>query len=443
MAQFIRGISNFFTNVVHRFLPDPLIFAILLTVLVFGLGVGLTPKTPTDMLMIWGNGFWNLLAFSMQMALVLVTGHALASSGPVSSGMKVMASLAKTPAQGVMLVTFVAAVASVINWGFGLVLGAMFAREVARRIPKSDYSLLIACAYIGFLTWHGGLSGSVPLIAATPGNPMEKTAGLIPVDQTLWTGYNIFITVALIATLPFLNRLMMKPDHEVVPVDPALLKEEPSFQRPLGPNASIAERLEESRILGGLVGLAVFTYLGFRFAQKGVKIDINTVNLMFLGAGILLHKTPMAYARAIAAAAKGTAGIMVQFPFYAGIQLMMEHSGLGGIITNWFVLIANKDTFPLMAFLSSGLINFAVPSGGGHWVVQGPFVIPAAQALGADLGKAAMAIAYGEAWMNMAQPFWALPALAIAGLGVRDIMGYCVTALLFSGFIFVGGMYLF
>ena len=443
MSAIIRSTSNFFTNVVHRFLPDPLIFAILLTLIVFFMGVGMTPKTTTDMVMIWGNGFWNLLAFSMQMALVLVTGHALASSGPVKSAMKAMASIANTPAQGVMLVTFVAAIASTINWGFGLVLGAMFAREVARRIPKSDYSLLIACAYIGFLTWHGGLSGSIPLIAATPGNPMEKTVGIIPVAQTLWTNYNIFITLALIVTLPFLTRMMMKPENEVVPVDPRLLKEDDGFQRTLGPNASIAERMEESRILGAIVAGAIFAYLGIRFAQKGVKIDINTVNLMFLGAGMLLHKTPMAYARAISAAAKGTAGIMIQFPFYAGIQLMMEHSGLGGIITNWFVMIADKDTFPLMAFLSSGLINFAVPSGGGHWVVQGPFVMPAAQALGADLGKAAMAIAYGEAWMNMAQPFWALPALAIAGLGVRDIMGYCVTALLFSGFIFVGGMYLF
>lgn len=443
MSSVIRSTSNFFTNVVHRFLPDPLIFAILLTLLVFGLGLGITPKTTTDMMMMWGNGFWNLLAFSMQMALVLVTGHALASSGPVRNAMKSMASLANTPAQGVMLVTFVSAIACIINWGFGLVLGAMFAREVARRIPKADYSLLIACAYIGFLTWHGGLSGSVPLIAATPGNPMEKTVGLIPVADTLFTGYNIFITVALIVTLPFLTRMMMKPENEVVPVDPALLKEEESFMRKLSADASVAERLEESRGLALVVAGAIFAYLGLRFAEKGVKIDINTVNLMFVGAGMLLHKTPMAYARAITAAAKGTAGIMIQFPFYAGIQMMMEHSGLGGIITNWFVDIATKDTFPLLAFFSSGLINFAVPSGGGHWVVQGPFVMPAAQALGADLGKAAMAIAYGEAWMNMAQPFWALPALAIAGLGVRDIMGYCVTALLFSGFIFVGGLYLF
>ena len=439
----IQRISAFFTQVVHRVLPDPLIFAILLTVVTFALAFGLTPKAPADLVMLWGSGFWNLLAFSMQMAMILVTGHALASSGPVKRMLVALASSARTPGQGVMLVSFVGAVACAINWGFGLVLGAMLAREVARRVQGTDYRLLVACAYMGFLTWHGGLSGSVPLVAATHGNPMEKTIGLIPVSQTIFTGYNAFITFGLIILLPILARLMMPKPEDVVTVDPALLQDPPSVERKLSPDATFAERMEESRVLAILVAALCAVFLIIRFIKKGFVLDIDTVNLVFLAAGIVLHKTPMAYARAVAAAAKGASGIMIQFPFYAGIQALMDHSGLAGVITKWFVDIANVHTFPLLAFLSSALINFAVPSGGGHWVVQGPFVMPAAQALGADLGKSAMAIAYGEAWTNMAQPFWALPALAIAGLGVRDIMGYCVTALLFSGVVFVAGMYLF
>jgi short-chain fatty acids transporter len=439
----IQRISAFFTQVVHRVLPDPLIFAILLTGVTFALALGLTPKAPADLVMLWGSGFWNLLAFSMQMAMILVTGHALASSGPVKRMLVALASSARTPGQGVMLVAFVGAVACAINWGFGLVLGAMLAREVARRVKGTDYRLLVASAYMGFLTWHGGLSGSVPLVAATKGNPMEKTVGLIPVSHTIFTGYNAFITIGLIILLPILARLMMPKPEDVVTVDPALLQDPPSVERKLSPDATFAERMEESRALAVLVAALCAVFLVIRFINKGFVLDIDTVNLVFLAAGIVLHKTPMAYARAVTAAAKGASGIMIQFPFYAGIQALMDHSGLAGVITKWFVDIANVHTFPLLAFLSSALINFAVPSGGGHWVVQGPFVMPAAQALGADLGKSAMAIAYGEAWTNMAQPFWALPALAIAGLGVRDIMGYCVTALLFSGVIFVAGMYLF
>lgn len=440
----VGSISRFFTRVVERYLPDPLVFAMLLTFIVFFAGWAVLPSGAGGVMAIvnmWGDGFWNLLGFSMQMALVLVTGHALASSPPLRRVLGRMASIAKTPAQGVMLVTFMAAVCSAVNWGFGLVVGALFAREVARRIPKSDYRLLIASAYIGFLTWHGGLSGSVPLTAATKGNPMEKIAGIIPISHTLFTPYNIFITLTLIVTLPFLTRMMMRKD--VVEVDPALLAEEPSTARVLGPNATIAEKMEESRLLAYLIGALGIVYLIAYFIKSGFNLNINTVNLMFFIFGIILHGTPMSYMRACINAARGTAGIMIQFPFYAGIQIMMEKSGLGGLITQWFIDISNAHTFPVLAFLSSGVINFAVPSGGGHWVVQGPFVIPAAQALGADLGKAAMAIAYGEAWMNMAQPFWALPALAIAGLGVRDIMGFCITALLFSGVIFMGGLYFF
>jgi len=435
-------LSRALTSLVSRYLPDPLVFAILLTVLVFGLGIALTPSTPLDMVRMWGDGFWNLLAFAMQMALVLVTGHALASSEPVFKAMERLSSIAKTPTQGVVLVAFASAIACTINWGFGLVVGAMFARQVARRIPAADYRLLIASAYIGFMTWHGGLSGSVPLVAATKGNPMEKTVGLIPISDTLFTGYNIGITLVLILVLPLVCRMMHPAPKDVVAIDPKLLKPEESVQRVLGPNASPAERIEESRILSLVVAAFGLVYLFLYFQKSGFNLTINTVNLMMLIAGIILHKTPMAYARAITNAARGTAGVLIQFPFYAGIQIMMEHSGLGGLITNWFVEIATKDSFPVLAFFSSGLINFAVPSGGGHWVVQGPFIMPAAQALGVDLGKAAMAIAYGEAWMNMAQPFWALPALAIAGLGVRDIMGYCVTALIITMPIFVIGLYL-
>lgn len=438
----IGPLSRGMSRLVGRYLPDPLIFAILLTLLTFALGVLLTPTSPLDMVSMWGNGFWNLLAFTMQMALILVTGHALAASEPVHRAMSRLASLAKTPQQGVMLVAFASAIACVLNWGFGLVVGAMFAREVSRRIPKADYRLLIASAYIGFMTWHGGFSGSVPLVAATKGNPMEKTVGLIPITDTLFTTYNIVITLALILVLPFVCRFMHPAPKDVIAIDPALLAPEPSTRRPLRPGASPAERIEESSVLSFIVAAMGIVYLFLYFGKNGLNININTVNMVMVIAGLILHRTPMAYARAISNAARGTAAIIIQFPFYAGIQVMMENSGLGGLITNWFVEIATKDTFPILAFFSSALINFAVPSGGGHWVVQGPFVMPAAQALGVDLGKAAMAIAYGEAWMNMAQPFWALPALAIAGLGVRDIMGYCITALIITMPIFVLGLLL-
>ncbi|MDN4071958.1 TIGR00366 family protein [Fictibacillus terranigra] len=443
----MKALSNFFTALVQRFLPDPFVFALILTIILFLSGVIFTHHSPIEMVGFWGSGFWNLLAFAMQMALVLVTGHALASSPLIKKWMVKLASFAKTPAQGVILVTLGSGLACFINWGFGLIVGALFAKEVAKRIPGSDYRFLIACAYIGFLTWHGGLSGSIPLVAATPGNPMEKTAGLIPLTDTIFTSYNLFITLALLIILPIMTRLMMPTGRDVIGIDPKILAEDEASAATAIARAEVkrtfAVTMENSRILSLAIAVLGYSYIVYYIVENGFKIDINTVNLLFFTTGLLLHGTPLSYMNAVANAAKGTAGILIQFPFYAGIQGMMELSGLGGMITNAFISVSNPSTFPFFAFLSSGFVNFFVPSGGGHWVVQGPFIMPAAEQLGVDPGIAAMAIAYGEAWMNMAQPFWALPALAIAGLGARDIMGYCVTTLLVSGVIFTIGLSFF
>ncbi|PAF42551.1 TIGR00366 family protein [Helicobacter sp. 11S03491-1] len=439
----ISRISSFMTMVVNRFLPDPLIFAILLTILVFGLGVFFTPSTPLDMIKMWGDGFWNLLAFGMQMALVLVAGSALASAPLIKGFLKSISMIAKTPTQGVMLVTFVASIACSINWGFGLVVGAMFAKEVAKNVKGSHYPLLIASAYIGFLTWGGGLSGSIPLMAATPGNPIENTLGLISLKDTIFSHYNIFVITALIIIMPFATRLMSpKNPKDAHCINPSLITEESNFQKEVSPNDPPALRLEESKILNFIIVIIGFIYLVSYLYSTHFNITINTVNMILILAGLFLHKTPMAYMRAISYATKSCASILIQFPFYASIQLMIEHSGLGLMITQFFIEVSNKHTFAIMTFFSSALVNFAVPSGGGHWIIQAPFVMPAAQTIGADLGKAVMAISYGEQWMNMAQPFWALPALAIAGLGVRDIMGYCITALLISCPIFIIGLIL-
>lgn len=439
------SLVRIFTTLVRRYLPDPLVFAMLLTIIVFVMGVTLTNTTSIEMISIWGNGFWNLLAFTMQMVMVVVTGHALASAPQIRKFLIKLASIPKTPAQGVALVTLIGAIACIINWGFGLIVGAMLAREVARQQPKSDYPLLIASAYIAFLTWHGGFSGSIPLLAATAGNPLEKTIGLIPISQTIFTPMNYFITGSLLIILPILTAKMLPKEAERKMINPELLDIADSTmnQKKIEQNSTPAIRIEESKTLSIIIAIVGVIYIIEYFYSKGFKIDINCVNIIFLISGLLLHGSPMAYARAIANGTKSTTGILIQFPFYASIQAMLDHSGLGAIITEWFIQVANVKTFPLWAFLSSAVINFAVPSGGGHWVVQGPFIMSAAQKLGADMGHAVMAIAYGEAWMNMAQPFWALPALAIAGLGARDIMGYCIISLLFSGFIFLAGLMFF
>lgn len=447
----IGAISSFMSKFVQRWLPDPLVFVVLLTMIVFVWGLFVVEPTNGQssimaIVNFWGDGFWSFLAFTTQMAMIVVTGFALASSEQVGKLLRYLASFAKTPKQGVALVCFFGGLASAINWGFGLVVGALFAKQVARNLKAVDYGLLIACAYIGFMTWGGGLSGSMPLAASDASNIIvQKHLGGTPIalTDTIFTGYNIFVIACLLIFMPLLVTFMLPKDPKVI--DPSLLAQEPSYQREIPKDAVPALKLEESKILTYIIVALAGAYLVYYFYSKGFLngLNLNSVNLIFITIGMFLHKTPMAYMRAIKHAASSTAGILIQFPFYAAIAGIMDHSGVGRIITEFFINIANKDNYAVWAFFSSAAINFAVPSGGGHWIIQGPFVIDAAKELGADFGKATMAIAYGEQWANMIQPFWALPALAIAGLGVRDIMGYCITALIFSLPIFVIGLYFF
>ncbi|KYG58460.1 short-chain fatty acid transporter [Planococcus maritimus] len=429
----MKAITRFSNNLMERYLPDPFLFVIILTVVVFGLGLGLTDSSPVQMVAFWGEGFWALLAFSMQMVLVLVTGFVLASSPIFKKGLGKLASFAKSPGSAILWVTIVSLAASWINWGFGLVIGALFAKELAKRVENVDYRLLIASAYSGFLIWHAGFSGSIPLSIATEGHPFVDAIGIIPTSETIFSSYNLIIIAALVIIVPLLNRLMMPKKEDAVTVDPQVLVDPPVEDVPSKGNMTPAERLENSWILSMVIGALGIAFIIYYFVNNGFALTLDLVNFMFLFLGILFHGTPSKYLSAVQEAVKGAGAIIVQFPFYAGIMGMMTASGLAAVISEAFVSISTADTFPLFAFLSAGLVNFFVPSGGGQWAVQAPIMLEAAEMLGSEPAKVAMAVAWGDAWTNMIQPFWALPALAIAGLKAKDIMGFCVIVLVVSG----------
>lgn len=428
----IRKLTKFFVRLVQRYLPDPFLFAVVLTFVVFLMGIIINKQSPLDMVKYWGEGFWNLLTFSMQMVLILVTGFVLANSPFIKNILKNIAKAMKNPAQAVMVTTFVALIAAWINWGFGLVIGALIAKEMAKTVKGADYRLLIASGYIGFLVWHAGLAGSVPLTIATSGHFLEGQMGIIPTSETIFSLYNLIPLIILIVTLPFLTRFMSPPKEETFEIDPEILKAEEQDTIKETKDTP-ADKLENSVTISMLIGIMGLAYIVFYFSTNGFKLNLNIMNFTFLFLGILLHKTPRRYLHSLNNAVKGSAGIILQFPFYSGIMGMMIASGLAATISGWFVSISSEATLPFFTFLSAGLVNIFVPSGGGQWAVQGPIMVPASIELGVPLAKTAMAVAWGDAWTNMIQPFWALPALGIAGLGARDIMGYCLVALLYSG----------
>ena len=442
----LNKISKACVNVVQRLLPDPFIFCIMLTVFTFVVAMPLTGQNPIQMVQHWGNGVWGLLLFSMQMALVLVLGSAMASAPVVKKVLVKLASIPKTPFQAIFLVTFVAVIACWANWGFGLIVSAIFAKEIAKQLKNVDYRLLIASAYSGFVVWHAGISGSVPLtIAAVTDAVTAQTNGVltesVPTTMTVFAPWNVAACLLILVILPVVNAKMHPSPKDTFIVDPKILEEEvPVFKKPETP----AEKMENSVILAASVVVLGVAYIVFDIMNGTFTLSLNSVNLIFLVLGVAFHKTPISYVRAIMDSAKGAGGIILQFPFYAGIQGLMVGANpetgvsFAGVISQAFVSISNATTFPLFTFWSAGIVNFFVPSGGGQWAVQAPIMLPAAQDLGVSPALTSMAIAWGDAWTNLLQPFWALPALGMAKLGARDIMGYCVIGLIVSGIIVSG-----
>ena len=386
----------------------------------------------------------------MQMSLVLVCGSTLAAAPVVKKDISSLANIPRTPVAAIALVTAVSALACWLNWGFGLIVGVVFAKEIARKLPQIDYRLLIASAYSGFVVWHAGLSGSIPLTMATPGEALTKaTNGVltapVPISQTILSPYNIVIVLVVMLAIVITNSLMY-PKKDVVAVDPALLVESSDSSKNLRPeHPTPAQRMEQSRLLSWIVAIMGFAYLVIHLGFGGGSFDLGSVIMLFLFLGVLLHGTPLAYVRAFTHAATGAAGIILQFPFYAGIMGIITGVGTSGIsfgtvISNACISISTPTTYPLLTFLCAAVLNMFVPSGGGHWAIQAPIMFAAGADLGVDPGLTGTAIAWGDAWTNLIQPFWAIPALAIAKLDAKDIMGFCLIDLLVTGVVICSGL---
>ena len=449
--KLFQKVINGSVNFMQKYLPEPFIFAIILTFVAIAVAMPVCHQSITEVVSNWGGGVWNLLGFSMQMALVLVTGATLAAAPSIKKFINNLASLPKTPAGAIALVTGISAVACWLNWGFGLIVGAIFAKEIAKKLKGVDYRLLIASAYSGFVVWHAGISGSIPLKMASDVNELVKdTNGVITsaisIGNTILDWHNIVMVALVTVALIVINSLMHPKGDRIVTIDPALLDDNDTVQtQNIASQKTPAMRLEHSRILSALLALLGLSYLVISLFVKHKSFDLGSVILLFLFLGIILHKTPIAYVRSFGKSVSGAAGILLQFPFYAGIMGIITGVGasgicLGTVVSEAFVNISTSTTYPIYTFLCAAILNMFVPSGGGHWAIQAPIMFAAGEALNVDHGLTGMAIAWGDAWTNLIQPFWALPALAIAKLNAKDIMGFCLIDLVVSGIIIIGGL---
>ncbi len=425
----------------ERWIPDAFVFALLATVVVVVAALVATPTGVVDVAWLWGTGFWELIPFTMQMALVIITGYVLASSPPMGALIRRLAAVPADPRAAVAWVTFFALVSSWFNWGFSLAFSAVLAREVARRVPSADYRALGAASVLGLGSiWAQGLSGSAALQMASPGalqpriREIVAAGGLVP-DGIIALSHTIFLWQSLVSVLVEIVLVVAVMWLAAPPVSRARTARDLgiALDDEGGPAAPPAEALtpgtwlEHSRVLSlfivALGGLYLFRYFS-QAPQPLNALTLNVVNLIFLLAGVLLHGTPARLLHAVRVATPSVWGVILQYPFYAGIAAIITGTHLSQQLADAFVGISTPATYPAVVAVYSAVLGVFVPSGGSKWVVEAPYVMAAAHTLKVHLGWVVAAYDLGEALANLVQPFWMLPVLGVLGLKARDIMGY-------------------
>ncbi|KPK17328.1 MAG: hypothetical protein AMJ62_01325 [Myxococcales bacterium SG8_38] len=427
----LARLGEAFSRWAYRWVPDPFVLALALTLITLSAGFALSGSA-SSVLQGWYGGFAStpLLAFALQMCLILVTGQALASSPPVQKAVRAVARLPKRTSSAAGLVAVIACVTGLIQWGLGAVVAAFVVREIAHGAAEEgrpmDIPVLGAAAYTGLAVWHGGLSGSAPLKAAESASFTQGATEAIPVSETLFSPLNLVVSGGLFVLLPLLC-VALAPKKSAIP-------------EPLPSESETAQPTKRSPF-GLLIGGSAGVVVAVSWARGDLQFDLNSVNLFFLTLALAAHGSIRSFLDSVSEGARGAGAIIVQFPLYFGILGVMQASGIIEGLSQLMSAIASPTTFPVLTFLSAGFVNFFVPSGGGQWALQSEILLTTTSELELAPGPTIMAFAYGDQWTNLLQPFWALPLLAITGLKARQIAGY--TAILAIGMgLYVGAVLL-
>ena len=428
----LRRTSDIFVKVAERWMPDPLVIAIFLTAVSFVCALLFTDFTAMQSVDAWGSSYWGLLRFTAQMILILALAHVLANTRPVNKALVWLASFVRSAEMAYVGITMFASVAALLSWGLGLILPAVLSLIVANncreRGIKVHFPLLVACGYCGTLVGMQGLSASIPLLLNTPNHFLQDEIGLIGLDKTIFSWWSMSIVLAIALFLPQVMRRMAPDDKDIVEI-PAGVRPASTDPAPAEAATTPSQKLENARWVTLLLAVFGGIYV-VRYFAAGGELQLDSLNMIFVVLGLAFADSPRHYIELLCNAARVAGPFLIQYPLYSGLMGLIADSGLGALIVSGFVAISSTDTLSIWTFFSAAFLNLFIPSAGGQWAVQGPIVTEAAMQLGADIPRVAMSVAIGEVWTNAIQPLYAVPVLAIAGLHIRDIMGYCVVALL-------------
>ncbi|SFE57951.1 TIGR00366 family protein [Alteribacillus iranensis] len=443
-------------NWYSRYFPDAFIFALVLTIIAMLLSLFLTESSVGEVMDHWFAGFPWLFEFAFQLMFTYAAALVLVDTPVVQKYVKKTANLVKTPMTAYVTTSVVGALTSFIGWYIGPVVTAIFARSVGREIPGVDYRLISAIAYSSFTISLTGISGTIPLFVATEGEFTDVIGGIVGLEQTTFSTLNIVSAIAIIITTTIIYMVIAKNKTDIVTFHDLATPEFKAAEEQAGAvdpdesNVSVEEIEEKSfadkvntfRPLILIVGIVGLVYLIYFLGREGLGgLNLNTVAFIALVMGLLVQKDAVSYARSFSKNLIATGSIGLQFPIYGGIASILVGTGLAATITDAIVSVSTEVTFPVLAFLTTGLLNLFVPSAGSQFTATATFWMPAAETLGVDSIRTIMAITYGDIWTNLIQPFWALlyfPILAVGtNLKVRDFMGYCLPVLIAVGVIWI------
>ena len=423
-------------NWTSRWVPSAFSIAILLTIVTLVLATIFTTHTVVECIRFWGDGFWELLSFGMQMTLIMVTGYIVVTSPIMNRLLRWFSRIPRGATSAIAFTALGSMVLAWINWGLGIIGSAVLVKYMVRQHRDVDYPLLVAVAYFGLgCTWHSGLSASAPILVATPGHFMENQTGVIPLTQTIFHPFNLCLALVVMIVMTTIAVLMhpRKPGQRTL-IDPLSIPEEPALPIAKLENKkkTFADYLDSHYILNLIIGVIGVIWVGLYFEKNGWEgVTINTVNFAFLTIGILLHPSPVSVLKAAKESGSYIYNIVLQFPFYAGMYGIIKGTGLSVVIGNAFVQVASGRTLPLIVYWYSGIVNYFVPSGGSKWAVEAPYVIEAAKTLGVGYNRIVVSYAWGDMMTDLLQPFWAIPLLTAAGLEFKEILGYEMVAFVF------------
>ncbi|MBM3781102.1 MAG: short-chain fatty acid transporter [Acidobacteria bacterium] len=409
----------------ERCIPGAMTIAVVLTLLTMVGASVATDTSPLKVVQAWGDGFWALVPFAMQMVLVVVSGFLVASAPPVDRLMARLAARARSPRGAVVLMAAVSMALAWVHWGLSLVGCAMLVRHMVRAVPSVDYRLLVCAAYFGMgATWHAGLSASAPLLVATPGHFLEQTMGVVPMRDTVFSAFNLSLTaIVVMLLLGLVWGLHPAPEH-TRPAPPGTVDQLARFTPPAQVGNALAARLDHHRALPLVIALCGAVWLGTYAVRGSGGLTLDVLNFAFLMLAVGLHPSVASLMAAAEQGAPLAAGVILQFPFYAGMYGVIQGTGLATLMGEAIAQSASAESLPLLLYWYSGLVNYLVPSGGSKWAIEAPYLVDAALRLGVPLPQVVLSYAWGDMATDLIQPFWALPLLAAARIDFRDILGY-------------------